>query len=471
MVTIQTEVEPRIVELSTEVLKVFCDDISQTFGVDTECEQKEITTETVAGLKKRFKKLVSINVVESEGILDGTFQLIFDHVGLFTLGGIVTELSEERIIANGKKASVKLAEGMVDAMGQAGNLLIESWNKVFSEQLDGHGRFSQRLPAFVGKPWDEPEEKIGLVKNEELTFVLYEMTIGSYPAFNCGVIFPKTMVGENSETNVEIMTPAEEQDQQENQDAPIDSIAPEEAVTAQEGGDQEHKPQQPEAEGVPAEQAKAEESVEEVIETEKDDSAEQTETAEKDPGEEKDNAAVLEPKISGQEKAVESVIFSGADGLLEIYAKDIMQKEIVWASPDESVQQALSRMQQHDVGYMMIGQGGELEGIISKSDIAGAISPYLRPIFAKWRRPSDDASLRIKVKWIMSRPVHTARPDTSLMKMMENMCRLGVRALPVVDEQSRVLGLVTVFDLFRTLLNIYVDNSTVGKTLQAPPLA
>lgn len=153
-----------------------------------------------------------------------------------------------------------------------------------------------------------------------------------------------------------------------------------------------------------------------------------------------------------------------------VCAKDFMQKDIVWASPDESVQQALTKMQQHDKGYIMIGQDGALEGIVSKSDITGATSIYLRPIFAKWHGPPDDATLQIKLKWIMSRPVRIIRPEAPLATIIENMCRFGGRCLPVVDEQSKVQGLVTVFDIFRTLLNTSEDVLAVGKTAEAPAL-
>jgi CBS domain-containing protein len=54
---------------------------------------------------------------------------------------------------------------------------------------------------------------------------------------------------------------------------------------------------------------------------------------------------------------------------------------------------------------------------------------------------------------------------------MENMCRFGGRALPVVDEQGKVQGLVTVFDIFQTLLSTSEDISIVGKVAQGPPLA
>jgi len=153
-----------------------------------------------------------------------------------------------------------------------------------------------------------------------------------------------------------------------------------------------------------------------------------------------------------------------------VCAKDIMQKEVVWANSEESVQQSLTKMQQQDSGYIMIGQDGTLEGIVSKSDITGATSIYLRPIFAKWHGPLDDATLQIKLKWIMSRPVRTVRPETPLATIIENMCQFGGRGLPVVDEQGKVQGLVTVFDIFRALLNAGADVSTTGKTSEAPVL-
>ncbi|KKK54059.1 hypothetical protein LCGC14_3088540, partial [marine sediment metagenome] len=92
-----------------------------------------------------------------------------------------------------------------------------------------------------------------------------------------------------------------------------------------------------------------------------------------------------------------------------------MQKEVIWANPDDTVQQALTKMQQHDVGYMIVGTEGLLEGIVSKSDIAATLSVYLKPMFAKWHRPIDDATLQIRIKWIMTRFVHTVKPDTSVI--------------------------------------------------------
>lgn len=147
-----------------------------------------------------------------------------------------------------------------------------------------------------------------------------------------------------------------------------------------------------------------------------------------------------------------------------------MQKDVVWGTCDDSVQQALTKMQQADTGYMLIGQNGQAEGIVSKSDLTGAVSPYLRPVFAKWHRPQDDASLQIKLKWIMSRPVRTIRPETSLPTIMEDMSQFGGRCLPVMDKQGKIQGLVMVFDIFKSLLKSNWNITTTGKAPQSPPL-
>jgi len=155
--------------------------------------------------------------------------------------------------------------------------------------------------------------------------------------------------------------------------------------------------------------------------------------------------------------------------LFKMCANEIMQNQLTWANPEDSLQQAFAKMQQTDAGYIMIGLNGALEGIVSKSDITRAMSPYLMPIFAKWRRPLDDATLKIRIKWIMSRPVRTIKPETSLAAIMEHMSQFRGRCLPVTDEQGNVQGLVTVFDIFEALLKS--GSNTPAESRRAGALA
>jgi len=526
MATSEIKVESRVTELATQAFSAFCDDISGTFGVDMECRQQAVAAETVAGLKKRFNKLLAVNIVDSEGLLGGTFRFIFDQEGLFTLGGMIIMLPEERIMSNRQNASAGLAESMVDAMGEAGNLLVVSWNKIFNSGDSqtapaGHNNFSHRLPAFVGKPWDKSEETIGLAGDEEVFFIPYEMTVGSYPAFNCGVIFPKTIFGESSDFEPEQTSMIEqdipEESDQKTQDMKTDpektdSQEPDKEPDIVEGNDAEESNQaQPSVEETPAEtndageiqeQAQAGQVSEDTAESEnaagEQSNAEESNQAqpyvEETPAETtaandvaEESAAPEAPEEPARGKIFEAIrkitkspaIFPGQSAmakneipgvtgdLFEIRAKDIMQNKVTWAGPDDSLQQALAKMQQTDAGYIMIGQNGMLEGIVSKSDIKRAMSPYLQPIFAKWRRPLDDATLKIRIKWIMSRPVRTIKPETSLAAIMEYMSQFRGRCLPVTDEAGSVHGLVTAFDIFQALLKSGSNTSAADRTVEA----
>jgi len=185
------------------------------------------------------------------------------------------------------------------------------------------------------------------------------------------------------------------------------------------------------------------------------------------------NGSKEQPVSKTIQKMVQSLaVLPGEHSLtaLELCAKDIMQKKVVWVGPDDSVQQAFAETQQHNTGYVLVGQDEVLEGIVSKSDLTGAISPYLRPVFAKCRRPLDDATLQIRIKWIMSRPVHTIKPETPLVTIMENMHQLGVLCLPVVDQQGKVQGLVVEVNIFKALLKLKSSPniSISGKVPQKP---
>ncbi len=696
MVSTQTEIESQVIELAGKSFKTFCDDISGMFGTDMECSPQAVGTETLKGLQAHFKDLVVVYSVKAEpanpqdalrqGGLNGTFQLVFDQKGLFILAGVVAMHPEQMVLEDAKFGSLEKAERVSGVLKEVGTALAGAWDRVFRKELDGHGRFEQ-TNIFIGNPWDKSEEKIGLAGDEELVFVPYEMTIGTYPTFKCGVILPKAIFAGTSESGAEQVASAEEKAQVEVEEkaqekteekaqeetesrAPnvsegVEATEPEEgAATAEKAkpadeetvaadkaavegepevaADQEQptaareeepevaadqepeaaaeqvpeaaaeekpeaaaeeKPeaaaeQKPEAaveqepkaaaEGEPeaaaeqkpeaaaeqepkaaaeqepeaaaeqvpeaaaeqvpeaaAEQvpeATKEEEPEATVEQEPEAAAEQEPEAaaeekpeaaaeqkpeaakEEEPGaaaeqvpeaaveqepeatveqepkaaaeQEPEVAADQEPEAAAEQKPndveeeattmaetdkseehpvsetiqkmaqspaalpgepapstmAEKPAISSKDASSTVCAKDIMQKDVIWGNPDDSVQQALTKIQQHDAGYIMIGQGQVPEGVVSKSDLTGALSPYLRSTFAKWRRPLDDATLQIRIKWIMSKPSCAIGPETSLTAIMENMCQAGIRCLPVVDEHGRVQGLVTALDIFKVLL-------------------
>jgi len=519
MATTQIEIESQVIELSKQSFDTFCEEIAGVSGVNIECNQQEVAAETVQGLRKRFERLVAVCSVKAEGTLDGTFQLVIDQGGIFTLAGLIVAQPEQMILENIKQGSLEKAGDISNVLTEAGQMLIGAWERVFRKGLTGHNRFLQ-TDVFIGNPWEEPEDKIGLADNEEFTFVPYEIKISSYPPFNCGVIFPKTILDGTSESDTDQPTATEEKIQDEK--AAAVKAGSEESHTAQEGDSEKAKLQKPRTENTAADKTTVQEDTEQECATElKADANEEPKatkkkkTTAKKTNKSNKSTRKKKPKVVAEQKnkdvdadasddvieekaatitdvdkskeqpvsetirkmsrspaalpgepasptTAENPTVESIDAVLAICAKDIMQKDILWAGPDDSVQHTLTKIQQHNTGYMMIGHDGVLEGIVSKSDLTGAISPYLRPEFAKWCRQLDNATLQIKIKWVMTSTVHTIAPETSLATIIENMCRLGVRCLPVVEPKGKVQGLVTVFDIFRALLkhNLNVSNTS-----------
>ncbi|MBC8392809.1 MAG: CBS domain-containing protein [Deltaproteobacteria bacterium] len=473
MITPGIDIKPQLEGLLSNSFKAFCDDISGMFGIEMKLELFPGSKETAQALKKKFKKLSAVATIKASGILEGDLRIAFDKKGLFALAGTIEMLPEEKILANQKAGSEKYANELYDAVGEAGNLLVGPWDRIFREELEGHAHLLH-IDTFIGNPWDDPQKDIGITKDEEFLFFPCDITVGSIPAFHCGVLFPEAMlqkiteeipatVAEEQEVVSEVSEePENESPEPQEEDASPDvSVEPESQETAD-----EHDASPDDS---------AETKTQEIAEDSKSEEAEpQDDTSSGLPAEtESDDRETAKGTVSETiQKMVRSlpVIPSEyASALLNVPAKDIMTEQILWAKPEDSVQHAIETMQQADAACILVGNSSSLEGIVAWIDIAEAVSVYLRPVFAKWRRPADDATLQIKLKIVMTRPVRTIKPQTPLAAIMEDMCQHRLRCLPVVNEQGTVEGVVTAYDIFRGLLKISPDLPAADPTPQPAP--
>jgi CBS domain-containing protein len=463
--------------LADDAFESFCDDITGMFGVDMRCERRQGGVEKVKALQSHFKKLAAVHLVHGQGAVDGTFHLLFDQGGLFVLSGVVVMLPEEQIREKAKRGSIEDATNLEDAVREVGNSLVGAWDRVFRTRCRGHDHFC-RTSTFIGKPWKRLDE-VEWSEDAEVVFMLYKMTVEPYPSFKCAAVFPKAMLpgaGHAPEEPTGETADQESPADQPQETAPADAAASAAAPDAPQESPQPAAP--PNDQDIPPDKDQAPRS----------DRAGGDAVAQVDPVlnavEEIAGAGVPSPADqavaapSGESDLMfldPAYIQSAPQGhapseLLRTPVARFMDKEVIWAGPDDTVQDVIAKMQQHNCGYVLVGADGTIEGLVSSSNILGAVSVYLRPMFAKWRRSEDDATLGIKVKWIMSRPVRTIRPDTTLAAAIECMRRCGGRCLPVVDEHGAVQGIVTVFDLLLYVLAQDKSFTWKGKPPQAPAL-
>jgi CBS domain-containing protein len=476
-----------IADLSDAAYQSFCEGLSNMFGAEIRCDRRQATMAAAGQLQSHFKKLTAVHLVAADGVLHGTFHLLFDQAGLFILSGMVVMLPESRILEQVKRGSMDNTDSLQDAAKEVGNLLVGSWDTVFREQCRGHKHFVKKA-SFIGK-LGAKDAQMELPANDQVVLVLYEMTVEPYPSFTCAAVFPNSVLAgidgagiahvseapKQQEPVVMDVKPAHTGSQGDITDAPMsttrgdDRIASPGAAPSPGPTDAAHPPEDSTSGAIPAAAVQA------ATASQRDEPCPEPQPA----GPLDNTPAAADASVRRASQELDSIITvfrqnAGPSGevsqLLHTPAQQIMQRDIVWASPEDTVQVVLAKMQQGNTGYVLIGQNGTLEGLVSNSSILGAVSLYLRPVFAKWRRPEDDATLGVKVKWIMSRPVRTIRPDTTLGTMIESMRRYGGRCLPVVDEKGTVQGLVTTFDILLHLLQADGNISWKGKPPQAPAL-
>src|SRR5208337_1048613 len=102
---------------------------------------------------------------------------------------------------------------------------------------------------------------------------------------------------------------------------------------------------------------------------------------------------------------------------------DIMTRRVISVDVSERVEEALRLMIKFDVGSVIVTDKQKPIGIITERDVTRA---SLR----------GDSLLRIPVRSLMSRPIQSVPPDLEVWKAFEMMLRLGVRRLPIVEDEK-----------------------------------
>jgi len=123
-------------------------------------------------------------------------------------------------------------------------------------------------------------------------------------------------------------------------------------------------------------------------------------------------------------------------------AVDVMSSPVYVIAPTDNVAYARNLMLRHRVSRLLIMEGNELQGILTKKDIAYR----LRQSEPMWRRRPID---RIPVNILMAEDLITVTPEASVHDIAATMLDRDISGLPVV-ENGTVVGIVTKLDIMRS---------------------
>ena len=129
-------------------------------------------------------------------------------------------------------------------------------------------------------------------------------------------------------------------------------------------------------------------------------------------------------------------------------AQDVMTRDPQTVAPSTTVWAALALMRQGDLRHLpVVDDDGALRGILSNRDFRRLLD-FLDP---EGRIPHvrDIAVSEIMTKVPQVIAVH---PDTPVVNIAQLMVMRKVGAMPIVDAQRRVVGILTQKDVLRELL-------------------
>ena len=111
--------------------------------------------------------------------------------------------------------------------------------------------------------------------------------------------------------------------------------------------------------------------------------------------------------------------------------RDVMVADVVTIDPSASLTDAAQRMQDANVGMLPVIDGGRVVGVITDRDIVVRAVAYQR----------DPAITQVRE--CLSAAVIPAHPDWPTAQAIITMAQAQVGRLPVLDDDGRLVGVVT----------------------------
>lgn len=108
--------------------------------------------------------------------------------------------------------------------------------------------------------------------------------------------------------------------------------------------------------------------------------------------------------------------------------------------PEATVFEALGELAKHNVGAMMVMEGGKLTGVFSERD-------YTRKIALQGKSSKDTL-----VRDIMTTKVLVVTPQTPIRDCMALMIQNNIRHLPVL-EGDKVWGMISIRDIMKDIID------------------
>ncbi len=136
-----------------------------------------------------------------------------------------------------------------------------------------------------------------------------------------------------------------------------------------------------------------------------------------------------------------------------MFVNDRMSSPPMTITPETPFQDALKLMRDHRFRRLpVVDNKAKLVGIVSERDLLYA-SPSQATSLDVWEL--HHLLSKVRVREIMTQDVITTTPDTPIEDASHLMVENKIGGLPVMDEESRVVGVITETDIFEVFNEMF----------------
>jgi CBS domain-containing protein len=147
--------------------------------------------------------------------------------------------------------------------------------------------------------------------------------------------------------------------------------------------------------------------------------------------------------------------------------KDVMSKNVITISPEDSISDAIEKMAKNNISGLIVVEEEKVVGVISESDVlrvfkseipeistSTSVTLSILLILEKGIKAINEMKKigKLKVKNLMSKRVFYVKPEDTILEAARIMNKKDVRRLPVIDENGKLVGVISRTDILRALV-------------------
>jgi CBS domain-containing protein len=147
---------------------------------------------------------------------------------------------------------------------------------------------------------------------------------------------------------------------------------------------------------------------------------------------------------------------SSPDSIRNITVSDFMTRKVKTIMENETMRQACKLMYQDNIGSIVILKDTDDQDVTTtKKEIA--MGMVTERDIARMVGFSAKFFPDMPVSEVMTKPLITVNPNTSVKDAVSLMEQKDIRRLPVIDDKGQMVGIITAKDIFKAVMKTFKE--------------